>query len=161
MVSVFYYLCYEGAVDLDSVRELSERHALEVQISEFGQIPKQLFKIPHAPKIMSIPPMVKKRNSRISRGNDGTVEVGGGDDDGTIKHLKFSGEYLAHKDTITSTLIDGNVLISTGKDGILKCYDIQEKHQIRSISVSQLPISSCIKIPDSNTIIMGSWDNTM
>lgn len=52
---MFYYLCYEGSIDLDSVKDLSARYAFEVQISEFGQIPKQLFDRPHVQKIMSIP----------------------------------------------------------------------------------------------------------
>lgn len=47
LILVFYYLCYEGNVDLDSIVDLNERHALEVQIMEFGQIPKQVFKVPH------------------------------------------------------------------------------------------------------------------
>lgn len=34
-------------MDLDSVADLTERHALEVQIMEFGQIPKQIFQVPH------------------------------------------------------------------------------------------------------------------
>lgn len=40
-------MCYEGAVDLDTVKDANARHALEIQISEFGQIPKQLFTRPH------------------------------------------------------------------------------------------------------------------
>lgn len=44
---MYYYLCYEGNVDLNSITDLNERHALEVQIMEFGQIPKQVFKVPH------------------------------------------------------------------------------------------------------------------
>lgn len=44
---MYYYLCYEGNVDLNSIADLNERHALEVQIMEFGQIPKQVFKVPH------------------------------------------------------------------------------------------------------------------
>lgn len=47
IVSVYYYLCYEGNVDLDAIADLNERHALEVQIMEFGQIPKQVFRVPH------------------------------------------------------------------------------------------------------------------
>lgn len=49
-VSVFYYLCYEGAVDLGAVSDWNKRHALEVQIMEFGQIPKQVFLTPHPQK---------------------------------------------------------------------------------------------------------------
>lgn len=46
-ISVFYYLCYEGSIDLDSLSDVNQRHALEVQIMEFGQIPKQVFMVPH------------------------------------------------------------------------------------------------------------------
>lgn len=52
---VFYYLCYEGNVDLASITDLNERHALEVQIMEFGQIPKQVFKVPHPQRILGTP----------------------------------------------------------------------------------------------------------
>jgi len=49
--NLFYYLCYEGAVDLESIKSFSQRRSLEVQIQEFGQIPTQLFTQPHLPKI--------------------------------------------------------------------------------------------------------------
>lgn len=32
---------------MDSISDLNQKHALEVQIMEFGQIPKQVFKVPH------------------------------------------------------------------------------------------------------------------
>ena len=55
---MFYYLCYEGTVDLDSIHDLNQRHALEVQIMEFGQIPKQIFKVPHPRRLSGLPPMM-------------------------------------------------------------------------------------------------------
>lgn len=45
-------MSYEGAVDLDSIKDLNERHATEVQIMEFGQIPKQVFTVPHPQRII-------------------------------------------------------------------------------------------------------------
>lgn len=45
--NLFYYLTYEGAVNLDTVKDVRERAALESQIQEFGQTPRQLFKIAH------------------------------------------------------------------------------------------------------------------
>ena len=45
--NLFYHLCYEGSVDLDKIQDLEERYALEIQIGEFGQVPKQLFTSPH------------------------------------------------------------------------------------------------------------------
>ena len=44
--NLYYHLTYEGAVDLDSL-DKRERAALEVQIQEFGQTPRQLFASPH------------------------------------------------------------------------------------------------------------------
>eukprot|EP00210_Caulerpa_lentillifera_P008159 g7792.t1 len=53
--NVFYYLSYEGAVDIEQVEDPIERKGLEAQINEFGQTPKQLFKHPHPPRLV-IPP---------------------------------------------------------------------------------------------------------
>ncbi len=48
--NVFHYLTYEGAVNLDSIADPVERNAIKLQINEFGQTPKQIFKIPHPPR---------------------------------------------------------------------------------------------------------------
>ena len=45
--NLFYYLTYEGAVDLEAVTDPVERRSLEAQINEFGQTPKKLFTAPH------------------------------------------------------------------------------------------------------------------
>ncbi|KAI8801094.1 hypothetical protein BJ742DRAFT_42857 [Cladochytrium replicatum] len=45
--NVFYYLTYEGAIDIDSVKDPVERRSIEDQINNFGQTPSQLFKKPH------------------------------------------------------------------------------------------------------------------
>lgn len=45
--NLFYYLTYEGSVDVEKVTDTIERKALEIQIQEFGQTPKQLFCGPH------------------------------------------------------------------------------------------------------------------
>ena len=43
-------MSYEGYLDTISVEDTIQRAALEIQINEFGQTPKQLFKIPHPPR---------------------------------------------------------------------------------------------------------------
>ena len=45
--NLFYYLTYEGAVDLDAIDDPVQKLSFEVQIREFGQCPKQLFTQPH------------------------------------------------------------------------------------------------------------------
>lgn len=45
--NLFYYLTYEGSVDLEKESDPRRRRAFEMQIQEFGQTPKQLFKGSH------------------------------------------------------------------------------------------------------------------
>lgn len=45
--NVFYYLTYEGSVDLDAIKDPVTRSAYESQIANFGQVPAQLFTAPH------------------------------------------------------------------------------------------------------------------
>ena len=52
-LNVFYYCTYEGAVDLDAIKDESEREAVEGMINNFGQTPCQLLKDQH-PARMSI-----------------------------------------------------------------------------------------------------------
>lgn len=45
--NVFYYLTYEGAVDLESLEDTLQRSAIEDQIANFGQTPIQIFRKKH------------------------------------------------------------------------------------------------------------------
>ncbi|TMW62581.1 hypothetical protein Poli38472_005199 [Pythium oligandrum] len=45
--NLFYYLSYEGAVDLETIDDPVGKCSLESQIQEFGQTPKLLFSTPH------------------------------------------------------------------------------------------------------------------
>lgn len=48
--NVFYYLTYEGAVNIEEITDPIKLHAITTQIHEFGQIPSQLFKYEHPHK---------------------------------------------------------------------------------------------------------------
>ncbi|OQR98159.1 hypothetical protein ACHHYP_08996 [Achlya hypogyna] len=45
--NLFYYLSYEGAVNLETISDPIEKCSFEAQIQEFGQTPKLLFASPH------------------------------------------------------------------------------------------------------------------
>lgn len=45
--NLFYYLTYEGACDFEAITDPRQRESIEIQISEFGQCPSQLFTEPH------------------------------------------------------------------------------------------------------------------
>jgi len=48
--NVFYYLTYEGAVDLDALQDADQCRAIETQIVNFGQTPTQIFRKSHPPR---------------------------------------------------------------------------------------------------------------
>ncbi|MFT7815131.1 lipopolysaccharide-responsive and beige-like anchor protein [Arapaima gigas] len=58
-LNVFYYLTYEGAVNLSSITDSKLREAVEAQIRSFGQTPCQLLVEPHPPRspAMQGPPL--------------------------------------------------------------------------------------------------------
>ena len=50
-LNVFHYLSYEGAVDIDKIKDPVEKQSTISIIHNFGQTPKQLFKKPHPKRI--------------------------------------------------------------------------------------------------------------
>ncbi|KAM9314187.1 lipopolysaccharide-responsive and beige-like anchor protein isoform 2-T2 [Pholidichthys leucotaenia] len=59
-LNVFYYLTYEGAVNLSSINDPVLREAVESQIRSFGQTPCQLLIEPHPPRssAMQVTPLM-------------------------------------------------------------------------------------------------------
>ena len=55
--NVFYYLTYEGAIDIDAITDAIERKAVEEQIYHFGQTPIRLRKTPHPRRASRTPPI--------------------------------------------------------------------------------------------------------
>jgi len=49
-------LTYEGSINFEKLKDPVERIAFEVQITEFGQTPRQLFKMPHPQKYSKVIP---------------------------------------------------------------------------------------------------------
>lgn len=59
-LNVFYYLTYEGAVNLSSIADPVLREGVEAQIRSFGQTPSQLLIEPHPPRssAMQVTPLM-------------------------------------------------------------------------------------------------------
>ncbi|XP_041483642.1 neurobeachin-like [Lytechinus variegatus] len=58
--NVFYYLTYEGSIDLETIDDPVMKEAIENQIRSFGQTPAQLLTEPHPPRssAMHLSPMM-------------------------------------------------------------------------------------------------------
>lgn len=174
--NLYYHLCYEGAVDLKSITDLNERLALEVQITEFGQVPGQLFKVPHPKRCLSLGLHSSLLLSNTNTDNNNQTpqvvnnlepEVGVAlvpQCDSLWKNmctLQVISECRAHREAITALTFtdDSQLLITVGQDALCKTYTCPKLQQIRSVHVSSMAISSCLHLPGTHTILVGSWDN--
>lgn len=174
--NVFYYMTYEGAVDLDSIEDVNERYAMEVQIMEFGQVPTQIFHQPHPRRTCCQLPrdeefltsqssldedsnLVRSFESREERLRTNSMEMPWS----RMESLTIETTYTGHKDTVTAVRFspDGKQLFSASLDGLLKVYSVDEKRQLRSIGISNMALSSMTMMPDGKTVIVGSWDNSV
>lgn len=148
--SVFHPLTYEGSVDLDEVSDPLQRRAMELQINEFGQTPKQLFKIPHPPRVVpetQVPRLLNRQNSLWS------VEAI------ARKQTCQVTEVSLHKKKISSINIINDRILTTGHDGCVKIVTV-EKLQKRSFTVCNLAISSSCIMNEKN-IVVGCYDNNL
>jgi len=53
-VNTFYYLTYQGNVNLNMIKDQALREAIETQIKHFGQTPSQLTTEPHPPRFSAL-----------------------------------------------------------------------------------------------------------
>ena len=44
---MFHPFTYEGMIDIEKIKDPIEKMGIKCQINEFGQCPKQIFRIPH------------------------------------------------------------------------------------------------------------------
>ncbi|CAG9825349.1 unnamed protein product, partial [Phaedon cochleariae] len=151
--NLYYHLCYEGAVDLDSITDLNQRHALEVQIMEFGQIPKQVFKVPHPrKKVGSMIPIEPSQIQQVDEMEDNWKN---------LSALDLQISFNSHKNTVSHVFVsdDGTKITSVGHDSKLKIFSLAQNKQVRSASIGNMPLSSCIQLPNVNVLVISSWDN--
>uniref|UniRef100_A0A131YA21 Putative neutral sphingomyelinase n-smase activation associated factor fan n=1 Tax=Ixodes ricinus TaxID=34613 RepID=A0A131YA21_IXORI len=170
--NVFFHLTYEGSIDLDHITDIHERHSLEVQIMEFGQTPRCIFSKPHPQRFCTILPR------SLSMNDDTSVETADMENavtDGArhprssslvftwqrdMAQLSKVAEHSLHKETVTDVCFsrDKKSVFSVSQDRLLKLYSLELKQQIRSTSISQMALSSCILMND-HTVVVSSWDN--
>ncbi|XP_062502057.1 protein FAN-like [Corticium candelabrum] len=182
--NVFYHLTYEGTVDLDSISDPNEKASLENQILEFGQTPKQLFTHPHPRRntastrgattkglSLTSEPSVDSTDDGAALDTDSPLiseaySVSKDSENSSWQHLanlKLCCEQRAHKESVTAVAFshDGQTVFSVAQDTTLKILSLTNLQQLRSVSFSPLALSSCTVMPDSRTLVLGSWDNNI
>ncbi|XP_072808031.1 protein FAN isoform X5 [Vicugna pacos] len=172
--TVFHPLTYEGGVDLNSMEDPDEKVAVLTQILEFGQTPKQLFATPHPRRIT---PRFKS-GSQPSSCNASTADspVSPGEESfedlteesrtlawSNITKLQLYEQHRIHKEAVTGIAVscNGSSIFTTSQDSTLKMFSKESKMLQRSISFSNMALSSCLLLPGDATVISSSWDNNI
>lgn len=159
--NLFHPLCYEGSVDLGSIRDTTIRHTYEIQIQEFGQIPRQIFNHPHPPRFGGLIPTPISREPRFNLSAEPDRHGPRSWSRGRLSDLQLDAIFQGHKrDVTTVTFIDENNAISISLDGFLKVYKLSDGKQTLSVNpVESSPLTTCLSIPNSNIVVLGTLQN--
>lgn len=120
-----------GSVDLCAVRDPVTRHMYEIQILEFGQIPRQLFTKPHPARFAGlIPPPFPIRSLDVKTGSreeeDGVENRFRSWSQSRLFDLQLENVFQGHKKPVTGVAIvsqNGDMqAASVSLDGFLKVY---------------------------------------
>uniref|UniRef100_A0A8C4IGI4 Protein FAN n=1 Tax=Dicentrarchus labrax TaxID=13489 RepID=A0A8C4IGI4_DICLA len=152
--NVFHPLTYEGGIDCDSIEDPDQRIAMLTQILEFGQTPKQLFTTPHPQRIT---PRFHNM-TRSSSVNSPLSELSSEDAHSVI--------IIATEGTTVPSLWCCCILYYSTlwlfiPDSTLKMYSKELKDFQRSMSFSNMALSSCLMLADGKTVVCSSWDNNV
>uniref|UniRef100_A0AAX7TNT7 Neutral sphingomyelinase (N-SMase) activation associated factor n=1 Tax=Astatotilapia calliptera TaxID=8154 RepID=A0AAX7TNT7_ASTCA len=151
--NVFHPLTYEGGIDCDSIEDTDQRIAMLTQILEFGQTPKQLFTSPH-------PQRITPRFQNITRSssiNSPDAELSPGNTDSSFEDLTEESRRLAwaNMESLKSCSV------GCSYNSTLKMFSKELKEFQRSMSFSNMALSSCLILADSKTVVCSSWDNNV
>uniref|UniRef100_A0A8C7P855 Neutral sphingomyelinase activation associated factor n=1 Tax=Oncorhynchus mykiss TaxID=8022 RepID=A0A8C7P855_ONCMY len=163
--NVFHPLTYEGGIDCDSIEDPNEKIAMLIQILEFGQTPTQLFTTPH-------PQRITPRFQSISRTPTSTSEDSSFEDLteetrrlawNNIAKLKLMSTHKIHKEAVTGIAVTrtASSVFTTSQDSTLKMFSRESNGLQRSMSFSNMALSSCLMLPEDKAVVCSSWDNNV
>uniref|UniRef100_A0A8C5FPW8 BEACH domain-containing protein n=1 Tax=Gadus morhua TaxID=8049 RepID=A0A8C5FPW8_GADMO len=169
--NVFHPLTYEGGIDCDSIDDPDQRIAMLTQILEFGQTPTQLFTVPHPQRITPRFHSMTQSSSTYSTLSDMSEDTSFEDLTeesrklawGNMEQLEVLSTHKIHKEAVTGIAVtrDGASIFATSQDSTIKMFSKELKEFQRSMSFSNMALSSCLMLPDDNTVACSSWDNNV
>ena len=131
---VIDYWSHTGSVDLCSIRDPATRHIYEIQILEFGQIPRQLFTHPHPPRFGGLIPTPLQPPAHQLQTLEGQPQFDNAVTDpqqirtrswsqSRLSDLQLDAIFQGHKRNVTAvTFSNQDSAISVSLDGFLKVY---------------------------------------
>eukprot|EP01125_Pyxidicula_operculata_P014591 TRINITY_DN4879_c0_g2_i1.p1 TRINITY_DN4879_c0_g2~~TRINITY_DN4879_c0_g2_i1.p1 ORF type:complete len:3297 (+),score=473.87 TRINITY_DN4879_c0_g2_i1:27-9893(+) len=139
--NVFHYLSYEGAVDLDSIKDPDELKVIESTIENFGQTPYQLFNKPHPPRNAGVSKQWQSTlyhwctKTILPKSPSDVLVTSPNSATFTQKYKKPNFQSLPGSDSIRVVLSSGR--ISTDKEeNYFSLVIVDDKHQFRGYRLS-------------------------
>lgn len=173
--NVFHPLTYEGGIDCDSIEDPDQKIAMLTQILEFGQTPRQLFTKPHPQRITPRFHNVSAGTSISTSPNDlspGSPSMESFEDLteesktlawSNMNKLALQSSHKIHKEPVTgiAVTLGGVSVFTTSQDSTLKMFSKESNALQRSVSFSNMALSSCVILPEDKTVVCSSWDNNV
>lgn len=80
-----------------------------------------------------------------------------------MSELNLTNTFNTHKGAVSYLFIsdDSTRITSVGHDSKLKVFSLEQNRQTRSANIGTMALSSCIQMPNRNSLVIGSWDNQM
>ncbi|XP_076828575.1 protein FAN [Brachyhypopomus gauderio] len=173
--NVFHPLTYEGGIDCDSIEDPDQKIAMLTQILEFGQTPRQLFTTPHPQRItprfhsISIGTSTSATSSEMSPVSPSMESFEDLTEESkklawsNMNKLTLQSSHKIHKEAVTGIAVplSGTSIFSTSQDSTMKMLSKENGGLQRSVSFSNMALSSCIMLPEDKTVVCSSWDNNV
>lgn len=168
--NLFYYLTYEGAIDIEKVTDADERKSYEAQIKEFGQCPSQLFTKPHPVRYSldelnstnsanSSPMTTTKSPSQNSINDDNNNN---NDNNNSQLNLSQNSQFLSSSSSSSSldALASSSSVRSSGCAKEILPRKPGRYTNFYGMKMHREGISACLLSKDSNTLYTVSQDAT-
>uniref|UniRef100_A0A8B9KRE3 Neutral sphingomyelinase activation associated factor n=1 Tax=Astyanax mexicanus TaxID=7994 RepID=A0A8B9KRE3_ASTMX len=159
--NVFHPLTYEGGIDCDSIEDPDQKIAMLTQILEFGQTPRQLFTTPHPQRIT---PHFHNISSGTSNSTSPNELSPGSPSMESFEDLTEESKKLAWMCVFLTGIAvtsNGASVFTTSQDSTLKMFSKESSALQRSVSFSNMALSSCVMLPEDKTVVCSSWDNNL
>jgi len=161
--NVFHPMTYAGHINLEEIESLEERRAVEAQIAEFGQTPKQLLASPHPKRGSKYEaPETPQSASEVPHGEEEHGKTMPRGAWGPVKDLLRVLDVRLHQDAVTGLCLLDNAkppgtIVTTARDSTLSLFDLKTEKQTACITLGHGGLLSCAVAGQS--IIAGCEDS--
>uniref|UniRef100_A0A673FUY0 Neutral sphingomyelinase (N-SMase) activation associated factor n=1 Tax=Sinocyclocheilus rhinocerous TaxID=307959 RepID=A0A673FUY0_9TELE len=149
-----------------------QKIAMLTQILEFGQTPRQLFVTHHpqriTPRFHNLSATPSLSSSELSPSSPSMESFEDLTEESkkmawsNMNKLALQSRHKIHKEAVTGVTVtlSGDSIFSTSQDSTLKMFSKENGLQ-RSMSFSNMALSSCLMLPDDKIVVCSSWDNNV